>query len=134
MVQSKSMKGFANQAYVINMDKFAKRPTPNEPRLMLLASALVFVGAGMSILIQASAHAYCSKPAPPYKPYSFTSNSQIEDYNRRVDSYNRDLESYRRCALSSLESYEARFKEYLRCEARSFGQAYSGCSRPAPPR
>ena len=134
MVQSKSMTKFTIEAYTNNKEMQSKRSGSNLFRPIVLATALAFVGTGIVISIQTDAHAYCYKPTPPNKPYSFSSNDQINDYNRRVDSYNKELDAYRACSLNSYESYETRFKEYLRCEARSFGQAYSGCSRPAPPR
>lgn len=79
-------------------------------------------------------YAFCYKPTPPYKPYSFTSNAQVDDYNRKVDAFNKDLDSYRQWLSRSYDSYTTQFKEYLRCEAESYGKAFSGCFRPTPPR
>lgn len=134
MVQSKPMTKFTIETCTNNNKKRSSRPCVVIFRPIVLAIALAFVGTGISISIQTNAKAYCYKPTPPNKPYSFTTNDQINDYNRKVDSYNKELDAYRACSLSSYESYETRFKEYLRCEARSFGQAYSGCLRPSPPR
>ena len=91
-------------------------------------------GLAIGILHPEIVHGYCYKPTPPYKPYTFTTNEQIDSYNRRVDLYNKEVERYRACLSSSYDSYEQRFKEYLRCEARSFGKEFSGCMRPSPPR
>ncbi len=104
--------------------------TSRTPQDALLAIAYLIT---LVLLAENPAHAYCYKPTPPYRPYTFTSDSQVDSYNRSVDAYNSQLESYKRCLSQSYDSYERRFREYLQCEARSFGKQYSGCMRPSPP-
>jgi len=100
--------------------------------LQVLATSFVTV-AGAELLHGHPGYGYCYKPTPPYRPYTFTSNEQVDSYNRSVDRYNEELRSYKKCMTRSYDSYEQRFKEYLQCEARSYGQNYSGCMKPSPP-
>ncbi len=93
----------------------------------------LLVAFGLVPLFQKPAYGFCYKPTPPYKPYSFSTNDQIDSYNRKVDLYNYQLATYRECFSRSYDSYEQRFKDCLRCEAGSFGKQYSGCIRPSPP-
>ncbi len=78
--------------------------------------------------------AFCIKPSPPYKPWSFNSNQQVDSYNREVDRYNRDIEQYRQCAIRQIGAYNRQYEDYLRCEARNYGNNYSSCFKPSPPR
>ena len=133
MVQSKSMTKFTTEKYSQNMNIRTKSPSNNILKPLVLVATLIFVGMGISISIQADAHAYCYKPTPPYKPFSFTSNDQINAYNKKVDDFNIELNSYRQCMSRSYDLYTNQFKEYLSCEAQSYGKAYSSCTRPVPP-
>jgi len=86
------------------------------------------------MLTPGESQAFCSKPNPPYKPYSFTSNQQIESYNQQVDRFNQELAMYKECATRQINSYSQQYNDYLQCEAKSYGNAYSGCAKPTPPR
>lgn len=99
---------------------------------MIIAGAIF--GSLLVFTTSDRAFAFCMKPSPPYKPWSFNSNHQIDAYNREVDRYNRDVEHYRDCAARQIESYNRQYTEYLRCEARSYGSGFSGCFKPSPPR
>jgi hypothetical protein len=92
-----------------------------------ISAALVFGTSGESL-------AYCLKPSPPYRPWSFNSNQQVDSYNREVDRYNRDIDQYRQCANRQIEAYNRQYEDYLRCEARNYGNNYSSCFKPSPPR
>jgi hypothetical protein len=133
MVQSKSMTELTTEEYSQNEEMRTKSPSNSPLKPVLLAAALIFAGMGISISIQADAHAYCYKPTPPYKPFSFTSNDQINAYNKKVDDFNIELNSYRQCMSRSYDLYTNQFKAYLSCEAQSYGKAYSNCARPSPP-
>jgi hypothetical protein len=133
MVQSQSIKNRIMDINQNTRNNLASSTIRNSVRISAIFLAGM-AGLALGILHPEKAHGYCYKPTPPYKPYTFTTNEQIDSYNRRVDLYNKEVERYRACLSSSYDSYEQRFKEYLRCEARSFGKEYSGCMRPSPPR
>ena len=78
--------------------------------------------------------AFCMKPNPPFKPFSFTSNQQVELYNQQVVNYNREVEMYGQCTTREINSYSQQFKDYIQCEIKTYGNSYSSCSRPTPPR
>ena len=40
---------------------------------------------------------FCSKPVKPYKPYSFSSQWEIDNYNNQIDSFYDDVERYKSC-------------------------------------
>jgi hypothetical protein len=86
------------------------------------------------ILTPIKLYAFCMKPNPPYKPFSFTSNQQVELYNQQVDRYNKELEMYGQCTAREINSYSQQFKDYIQCEIKTYGNSYSSCTRPTPPR
>jgi len=86
------------------------------------------------ILTPIKLYAVCMKPNPPYKPFSFTTNQQVELYNQQVDRYNKELEMYGQCTAREINSYSQQFKDYIQCEIKTYGNSYSSCTRPTPPR
>ena len=48
----------------------------------------------------------CTKPTPPYKPFSLDNQWEIERYNLGVDSYNRELEIFYDCITEYIENAE----------------------------
>ena len=86
------------------------------------------------ILTPIKLYAFCTKPNPPYKPFSFTSNQQVDLYNQQVVGYNREVELYGECKTRESNSYSQQFKDYIQCEIKTYGNSYSSCTRPTPPR
>jgi hypothetical protein len=78
--------------------------------------------------------AFRMKPNPPYKPFSFTSNQQVDLYNQQVARYNKEVEMYGERSAREINSYSQQFKDYIQCEVKSYGNSYSSCTRPTPPR
>ena len=48
----------------------------------------------------------CTKPTPPYKPFSLDNQWEIERYNLGVDSYNMELEIFYDCITEYIENAE----------------------------
>jgi len=86
------------------------------------------------MLAPSKLYAFCMKPNPPYKPYSFSSNQQVDSYNQQVNRYNNEVETYKECTTREINSYSQQFKDYIQCEIKTYGNSYSSCSRPTPPR
>ena len=56
--------------------------------------------------------AFCMKPNPPFKPFSFTTNQQVGLYNQQVVSYNREVEKYGECSERENNSYSDQFSDH----------------------
>jgi hypothetical protein len=116
------------------LSPFPQIKRPSNQVVPVLVAAISAMLAFVALMSPEKAIAYCMKPSPPYKPWSFNSNQQIDAYNKKVDEYNRDIEQFRDCATRQIESYNRQYAEYLRCEARSYGSSFSSCFKPSPPR
>ena len=60
------------------------------------ALALVFGGSNLGLFGYPS-HTYSPPYSKPYKPYSFSSQWEIDQYNSEVENYNYEMRSYRDC-------------------------------------
>ena len=67
-----------------------------------ISHSLVFGGSNLSLSSYPSAN--CYKPSPPYKPYSFNSQWEIDSYNLEVDSYNSSMRIYTNCINTYVEN------------------------------
>ena len=73
--------------------------------LSLVASishSIVFGGSNLSLSSYPSAN--CYKPSKPYKPYSFSSQWEVDSYNSKVDSYNSSMRIYTNCINTYVEN------------------------------
>ena len=39
----------------------------------------------------------CYKPTKPYKPYSFSSQWEVDNYNNEIESFADEVDTYKRC-------------------------------------
>ena len=46
---------------------------------------------------------YCSKPTKPYKPYSFSSQWELDSYKIYMESFYNDVETYKNCIEDFVE-------------------------------
>lgn len=46
---------------------------------------------------------YCSKPSKPYKPYSFSSQWELDNYKNDMESFYNDVETYKSCIKDFVE-------------------------------
>ena len=125
---------FSNCSPMTPLSPFPPIKRPGNQDMPVLVAAISAMLAFVALMYPEKAIAYCMKPSPPYKSWSFNSNQQIDAYNKKVDEYNRDIEQFRDCATRQIESYNRQYAEYLRCEARSYGSSFSSCFKPSPPR
>lgn len=72
--------------------------------LVLPLNSAAYVIGGSNLGIMGYDDHACSKPYPPTKPYSFSSQWQIDSYNREVEDYNDDLRRYIDCIEEYVEN------------------------------
>ena len=66
------------------------------------ACALVLGGSNFDLLGYPSHE--CTKPLKPYKPFSFSSQWEVDLYNAQVDDYNWELKQYLNCIDEYIEN------------------------------
>jgi len=65
----------------------------------------------------------CRKPSKPYKPYSFSSNWEVDSYNSEVRTYNSDLEEYIECIEQYIEEANSDIKKIQREQQEAIDDA-----------
>lgn len=71
--------------------------------LPVSASGSVFGGTNFSSFLGYPDHD-CDKPTEPYKPYRFTDQWQVDQYNAEVETYNWQIRQYVDCIEEYLEN------------------------------
>ncbi|HEX4304095.1 MAG TPA: hypothetical protein VHZ78_14960 [Rhizomicrobium sp.] len=67
------------------------------------ANAVVFGGSNLGFMGYPDSS--CRKPySKPVRPYNFSSQFDIDSYNRQVDEYNFELDHYIRCVKEYVEN------------------------------
>lgn len=67
----------------------------------------------------------CSKPMKPYKPYSFNSQWEIDNYNMEVENYNYQWRSYISCIEEYLENANNDIKRIQEKQQEAIDEAQS---------
>lgn len=73
--------------------------------------AIVFGGSNLGIFGYSDHE--CTPPSKPYKPYSFSSQYQIDAYNAEVEQYNSKMRRYRDCIIEYVENAENDIKRVV---------------------
>lgn len=72
--------------------------------LIMSSAALAMVIGGSNLGVGGYPSHRCDKPVKPHKPYSFSDQWEIDDYNSRVRSYNYQSREYLNCINKYVEN------------------------------
>ena len=67
------------------------------------ANTITFGGSNLGVFGYPS-HECGFRPSKPYKPYSLSSQWEVDSYNARVRAYNSDIEQYTTCINEYLDN------------------------------
>ncbi len=65
----------------------------------------------------------CYKPSKPYKPFSFSSNWEVDSYNSKVRTYNLELQTYIDCIEEYVEEANSDIKKIQREQQEAIDDA-----------
>ena len=69
----------------------------------VFAQAMVLGGSNLGMMGYDS-HSCGYKPDKPYKPFSFSNQYEVDNYNNKVETYNSEIDTYITCIQEYIEN------------------------------